>query len=147
MDTIHNRFLGSRENETMRPPARRQVLVTALVIGSLALSGCLTYNPSVTMETTDSTVFDTISVTESWASGRVRATAHLTSSPAAGNVTQITVIRDNGETFSTRPVDPGQTTVILHLPPNQNATLVASDTINGTTLATLNVTTSGNTLF
>lgn len=131
----------------MCPTARQQSLMAVLVIGLLALSGCLTYNPSVTAETADSSVFETVSVNESWASGRVRATATLTSSPAAGNVTQITVIRENGETFSTSPVDPGQTTVVLYLPPNQNATLVASDTINGTTIATLNVTTNGNKLF
>lgn len=131
----------------MRPTARRQVLVAVLVIGSVTLGGCLTYNPSVTPETTNSTVFETVSVNESWASGRIRATARLTSSPAAGNVTQITVIRENGESFSTTPVDPGQTTAVLYLPPNQNATLVASDTINGTTIATLNVTTNGNTFF
>lgn len=131
----------------MRPTNRQQGVMAVLVIGLLAFSGCLTYNPSVMTETANSSVFDTVSITESWASGRVRATAHLTSSPAAGNVTQITVIRDNGKTFSTSPVDPGQTAVVLHLPPNQNATLVASDTINGTTIATLNVTTDGNKLF
>ena len=131
----------------MCPTIRRQVLVTVLVIGLLALGGCLTYNPSVSMETTTSNVFETVSVNESWASGRIRATAHLTSSPVAGNVTQITVIGENGKSFSTSSVDPGQTSVLLRLPPNQHVTLVASDTINGTTLATLNVTTSGTTLF
>ena len=131
----------------MRPTARRQILVAILLVGSLSLGGCLTVNPAVTPETTNSSVFETLSVNESWASGRIRTTAKLTSSPAAGNVTQITVIQANGETFSTRQVDPGQTTVILMLPPNQNATLVASNTINGTTLATLNVTTGGNKLF
>lgn len=131
----------------MRPTARRQVLVAVLVIGSVTLGGCLTLNPSVTPETSNSTVFKNFSVTESWASQRVQTTATLTSSPATKNVTQITVIGENGKTFSTRRVDPGQTTIILQLPPNQNATLVASDTINGTTIETLNVTTSGNKLF
>jgi hypothetical protein len=131
----------------MRPTARQQGLMAVLVIGLLALGGCLTYNPSVTTETTTSNVFETVSVNESWASGRIRATAHLTSSPAAGNVTQITVIGENGKSFSTSPVDPGQTSVLIMLPPNQHVTLVASDTINGTTLATQNVTTSGTTLF
>lgn len=121
--------------------------MTVLVIGSITLGGCLTLNPSVTPETTDSSVFKNVSVTESWASQRVQTTATLTSSPPAKNVTQITVISENGKTFSTRRVDPGQTTVILQLPPNQNATLVASDTVNGTTIATLNVTTGGNKIF
>jgi hypothetical protein len=126
---------------------RRQMLVAVLVLGSLTLGGCLTLNPSVTPETTDSSVFKNFSVNESWASQRIQTTATLTSSPAANNVTQITVIGENGKTFSTRQVDPGQTTVILQLPPNEHATLVASDTINGTTLATLNVTTGGNKVF
>jgi hypothetical protein len=131
----------------MHSTVRRQVLVTVLVIGSVMLGGCLTLNPSVTPETTDSSVFKNISINESWASQRIQTTATLTSSPAAENVTQITVIGETGKTFSTRQVDPGQTTVILQLPPNQNATLVASDTVNGTTIATLNVTTSGNKIF
>lgn len=130
----------------MRTTAPRQILDTVLVIGSLMLGGCLTLNPSVTPETTNSSVFENFSINESWASGQTRTTARLTSSPAAGNVTQITVIRANGKTFSTKQIDPGQTTVILMLPPNENATLVASDTVNGTTIATVNVTTDGNKL-
>jgi hypothetical protein len=131
----------------MRTTACRQVLVVVLVVGCLSLGGCLTLNPSVTPETTNSTVFETFSINESWASQRIQTSATLTASPAAKNVTQITVVGENGKTFSTRTVDPGQTTVILQLPPNQNVTLVASDTVNGTTVATLNVTTSGNKIF
>jgi hypothetical protein len=135
------------ERYTMRTTACRQVLVVVLIVGSLSLGGCLTLDPSVTPETTNSTVFETFSINESWASQRIQTTATLTASPAAKNVTQISVIDKNGKTFSTRMVDPGQTTVILQLPPNQNVTLVASDTVNGTTVATLNVTTGGNKIF
>jgi hypothetical protein len=131
----------------MRTTDRRRVLVAVLVIGSVTLGGCLTLNPSVASETTDSSVFKNITVSEAWATYRFQATATLTTSPDAKNVTQITVIGENGKTFSTRQVDPGQTTVVLQLPANQNATLVASDTVNGTTLATLNVTTGGNKIF
>jgi quinol monooxygenase YgiN len=49
----------------MHPTARQQALMAVLVIGLLALSGCLTYNPSVTTETTDSTIFENVSVNES----------------------------------------------------------------------------------
>lgn len=131
----------------MRSTVSRQVFLVILVVGSLTLGGCLTLNPTVTPETTDSSVFKKLTINESWASQRIQTTATLTGSSAADNVTQITVIGENGKTFSTRQVDPGQTTVILQLPPNQNATLVASDTINGTTIETLNVTTGGNKLF
>lgn len=131
----------------MRSTVSRQMFLVVLVVGSLTLGGCLTLNPSVTPETTNSSVFEHFSTNESWASQRIQTTATLTDSPAAANVTQITVIGENGKTFSTRRVDPGQTTVILQFPPNENATLVVSDTINGTTIETLNVTTGGNTLF
>lgn len=131
----------------MRPTTHQQVLVAVLVIGSVAVGGCLTLNPSVTPETNNSSVFKNFTVNESWASQRVQTTIHLTSSSVAKNVTQITVIGENGKTFSMRQVDPGQTTVILQLPPNETVTLVASDSINGTTLATLNVTTGGDNVF
>ncbi len=130
----------------MRDTSRQRVLVAALVVCGLAFSGCLTLDPTVSA-TDNSTVFESLSVSEPWASGQIRVNATLTSSPDAGNVTQITVIRENGEPFSTVAVEPGQTTVQLTLPANQNATLVSSDTINGTTLDTLNVSTGGNKLF
>jgi hypothetical protein len=130
----------------MRYTARQQVLVAVLVIGSLAFGGCLTLTPTVTPETTNSTVFESVSTSESWSSQRIRATVRLTSSPAAGDVNQITVIGENNKTFSFRNLDPGQTKVILQLSTNRNVTLVASDTVNGTTVATLNVTTGGNTV-
>lgn len=122
----------------------QQVLVAAVVLVSLTFGGCLTLNPSVMANTDDSTVFESFSISESWASQRVRVSATLTSSSDAGNVTQITVVKQNGKTFSTVEIDPGQTSVVLELPANQNVTLVASDTINGTTIEKLNVSTGGN---
>lgn len=130
----------------MAEPSQRMVLLATLLVVSLTFSGCLTLNPSATPETNNSTVFERLAVDEPWAGQQIRATATLASSPAAGNVTQITVINENGKTFSSTMVDPGQTTVLLELPTNQNATLVASDNINGTTIEKLNVTTSGDTI-
>jgi hypothetical protein len=123
-----------------------RVLVAALLVCSLAFGGCLTLDPTVSADTNDSAVFESISVNESWASQRVRATATLASSPEAGNVTQITVVKENGKTFSTVNTKPGQTSVVLELPANRNSTLVASDTVNGTTIEKLNVSTGGNKL-
>jgi hypothetical protein len=130
----------------MHHTARRQVLVAVLVIVSLSFSGCLTLNASVTADTGDSTVFKQVSVSESWSSQKVRVNATLRSSPAAGNVTHIAVIQSNGEVFSTSQVASGQTTVLLFVPANQNATLVASNTVNSTTLDTLNISVSGDKL-
>jgi hypothetical protein len=123
---------------------RRRALVVVLVIIGLSFSGCLTLSPTVTPETSDSTVFENVSASESWSSQRIRATVRLTSAPAAGDVNQITVIGENNKTFSKRNLDPGQTKVVIQLPTDGNVTLVASDTVNGTTIATLNVTTGGN---
>lgn len=123
-----------------------QVFVAAMVVCSLAFGGCLTLDPTISADTSDSAVFERISVSESWSSQRVRAEATLASSPEAGNVTQITVVKANGKTFSTVNTDPGQTSVVLELPANRNSTLVASDTVNGTTIEKLNVTTGGNKL-
>ncbi|WP_435076356.1 hypothetical protein [Halococcus sp. AFM35] len=130
----------------MSDGSRWRVLVAALLVCSLAFGGCLTLDPTVSADTNDSAVFERISVDESWASQRVRATATLASSPAAGNVTQITVVTENGKTFSTVNTDPGQTSVVLELPANRDSTLVASDTVNGTTIEKLNVSTGGNKL-
>lgn len=127
----------------MSDGSHRRVLVAAMVVFGLAFSGCLTLDPTVAT-TDDSSVFESLSVSEPWASQQVRVNATLSSSPDAGNVTQITVIKENGETFSTAEVAPGQTSVLLELPANRNATLVSSDTINGTTLDTFNVSTGGN---
>ena len=132
--------------ERMNGGCHRRVLVAAVVISSLAFGGCLTLDPTVSVEPNNSTVFESVSVDEPWSSQRVRANATLSSSPDAGNVSQITVIRENGVTFSTTNTDPGQTSVTLQLPANENSTVVSSDSTNGTTIEELNVTTGGNRL-
>lgn len=129
----------------MSHPSRGRVLLVAMVVCSLAFGGCLTLDPAVTANTNDSAVFESVSVSESWSSQRVRASASLATNPA-GNVTQITVVAEDSTTFSVVNTDPGQTSVVLELPANRNATLVAADTVNGTTIEKLNVTASGNEL-
>jgi len=115
-----------------------------LLVFAIVSSGCLSVDPSVQAPTDDSDVFKEITVKEPWASNNVRVDATLRATPAARNVTMITVVRENGRSFSTREVDSGQTNVSLALPTNQNATLVTSNSVNGTTIENLNVTTSGN---
>lgn len=121
----------------------KQALVAAMVVSSLAFGGCLTLDPSVTADTSDSAVFESLSVSESWATQRVRAEATLRSTPEAGNVTRITVVRENGRRYEAVDVASGQTTVVVPLPANENVTLVASNAVNSTTVGTLNVTTRG----
>jgi starvation-inducible outer membrane lipoprotein len=125
----------------------RRILLVLLVGGSLAVSGCVTLNPTVTAETANSPVFESVSVSEPWAGKHVRVTATLRSTPAARNVTKITVIRPNGKPFSTEQIASGQSTVSLSVPTNRNATLVAINTVNSTTIDKLNISTSGNTIF
>ncbi|EMA43862.1 hypothetical protein [Halococcus saccharolyticus] len=122
----------------------RHVLVAAMVVLVFAFGGCLTLEPSITTETSDSSVFDGLSATEPWTGSGVRVNATLRSTGDAGNVTQITVIKANGRSFQTIPVDPGQTTVIFTVPANQNSSIVASNTANSTTIETVNVTADGN---
>lgn len=125
----------------------RRILLATLLVVSLTVSGCLTLNPSVTAEPNTDPVFDTLSTETPWAGHHVRVTATLKSTPAASNVTTISVIGANNQSYTTVSVASGQTTVILWVPTNQNATLVATNSVNSTTLATLNVTTSGHRVF
>ena len=121
-----------------------RALLATLLVCSLVLGGCLTLSPTVSADTNDSAVFEDLSPTESWSASGIRVNATLGSTPAASNVTSTAVIQGNGRTYETVDVASGQSTVILTLPPNANATLVASNSVNSTTIGTLNVTTGGN---
>ncbi len=121
-----------------------RICVATILVFTLSLSGCVTVDPVVTADTSDSTVFKQVSATEPWSGSGVRTEATLRPSDEAKNVTTITVIKENGRTFQTTSVDSGQTTVILSLPAHQNVTLVASNSVNSTTIEKLNVTTSGD---
>ena len=122
---------------------RRRVLALIIVFG-LTFSGCLTLGPSLTADTSESAVFESLSTDEPWAGNHVRVNATLRSSPEASNTTTITVIGENKQEYTTISVASGQTTVPLWIPTNEDLTLVASNSINSTTTGTLNVTSSGN---
>ena len=122
----------------------QRILVAAIVVVGVAFGGCLTLDPTITAETSDSTVFKSLSATEPWTGSGTRVNATLRSTGAADNVTQLTVIKANGRSIQTIDVDSGQTTVIFTVPANQNSTIVASNTANSTTLETVNVTAGGN---
>jgi hypothetical protein len=128
----------------MAGPSRHALAVLVVVV--VASSGCLTLGPSISADTGESAVFESLSVDEPWASEHVRVNATLRSTPAAGNVTTITIIGENNQQYDTVSVASGQTVVPLWLPANRNATLVASNSVNSTTLGTLNVSTGGNQL-
>ena len=127
--------------------ALRRLLLAAAVVVALAFSGCLTLGPTVSADTGNSTVFESVSATESWSGPGVRVNATLESTPQAQNVTTLTVIKQNGRAYETVSVDPGQTTVVFTVPAGESATIVASNSVNSTTIEELNVSTGGNRLF
>lgn len=131
----------------MAENSRRVALLTLLILFGFTVSGCLTLSPSVTADTSESTVFKSLSIDEPWASEHVRVNATLRSTPTAENVTSITIIGENGRQYSTVSVASGQTVVPLWIPASRNSTLVASNSVNSTTLGTLNVTSGGNKVF
>lgn len=127
--------------------ALRRLLLAAAVVVALAFSGCLTLGPTVSADTGNSTVFESVSATESWSGPGVRVNATLESTPQAQNVTTLTVIKQNGRAYETVSVDPGQTTVVFTVPAGESATIVASNSVNSTTIEELNVSAGGNRLF
>jgi hypothetical protein len=127
----------------VEPPRRALAIFVVLVV---VFSGCLTLDPSVAANTGESAVFESLSVEEPWASEHVRVNATLASTPAAGNVTTITIIGANGREYDTVSVASGQSVVPLWVPAGRNATLVATNSVNSTTLDTLNISTGGNRL-
>jgi hypothetical protein len=126
----------------MTGPSRR--VLTVFVVVVFVCSGCLTLDPSISGATSESAVFESVTVEEPWASGHVRVNATLAATPAAGNVTTITIIGEDNQKYDTVSVASGQSVVPLWVPTNRNATLVASNSVNSTTLDTLNVSTGGS---
>lgn len=135
-----NRFVKKRPNEAVY--CSRTLLATVLIC-VLVLSGCLSVSPSVRIATNDSAVFDELTIDEPWASNHVWVNTTFTSTPSASNVTTVSVIQENGRVFSTQQVVSGQTNVLLALPTNQNATLVASNAANSTTIEKTNISITG----
>jgi hypothetical protein len=129
----------------MAGPRRRPLLVSLLVVSSLGLGGCLTLNPTVGVDTDNSTVFKDASTSEPWVSGRVKVSITLASNATTTqDVSKLAVISASGSDFDTVTLDSGQTSATVYVPANQNATLVAIGTTNGTTIETRTIRTGGN---
>lgn len=124
-------------------PRRALAVLVVLVVVS---SGCLTLDPTIAADTSGSAVFESVSTDEPWAGDYVRVNTTLRSTPAAGNVTSITVIDENSREYGTVSVASGQTVVPIWVPAGRNSTLVATNSVNSTTLDTLNVSGTGNEL-
>ena len=124
--------------------AKTQYLIGVLLVLVVVSSGCVTMNPSVNANTSSSSVFESLSVTEPWAGHHTQVNASLKSTPDAKNTTLITVIGSNNQAYTTVSVASGQTSVTVWIPTGQSSTLVASNDVNSTTLDTLNVSSDGN---
>ena len=127
---------------------RRRVLASVVLVIALGFGGCLTLSPTVTADTGDSTVFEGVSTDEPWASGRVKTAVTLTpNATTEQGVSKLVVITESGSSFDTTTVEPGQTSGIsLYLPANENTTITAVNTVNGSIVDTQAVTTDGNEL-
>ncbi|WP_273836611.1 hypothetical protein [Halococcus sp. PRR34] len=118
-------------------------LLAALVVVVSASSGCLALDPRVSLDTADSAVFESASTSGSWAAGQVATNVTFTSNATtSAGVTRLNVIAD-GQTFDTAVLDSGQSSATILLPTNGTATVVAANTVNGTTVETRNATITG----
>lgn len=128
------------------PPVRRRIAAFALLCLVLG-SGCLTLGPTVSTPDSESAVFGDVTTQEPWASRSIRASVTLSpEATTAHGVTRLAVIDERGSTFDTAKLESGQTSVTVYLPSNQNATLVATNTVNGTVVARQSTSTGGDTI-
>jgi hypothetical protein len=128
--------------------SRRRFLATLPLVGGLALGGCLTLDPTVSATVDDSAVFEKISTSEPWVSGRIKTSVTLApNATSEGSVTDLTVTTESGKAFDSTTVASGQTSgLTLYLPAGENATITATDSVNGTVVETQTVRTGGNEL-
>ena len=135
-------------------PSHRRLLVCLLLVASFGLGGCLTLNPTVSANTHNSTVFESFSTDDSWATGRIKASIVLApNATTSQGVSKLTVIDETGTQFDTASVSTGQiasgqtSLTTLYLPANQNVTVNAVNTTSGNTIETRTVETGGNEVF
>lgn len=130
---------------TDRTVDRRRVLAATVAVGTAGFGGCLTLRPTVSADVGGSRVFDSITVSEPWASIRVRAKVKLTpEATTERGVSDLNVIAASGSTFWTGSVDVGQTSVsTVQLPTNQTSTIFAI-TSSGSVVERLEVTAGGD---
>ena len=123
---------------------RRSVLVLLAI--AVACGGCITAQPTLDSTTTDPAVFESISTADPWGTSSLQTSVTLASRATTGEgITELSVVTANGSSFYTTSLDAGQTSVTLPLPMGSSQ-IIATNTVNGTTVGTANVTVSGNTL-
>ncbi|MCO8244179.1 MULTISPECIES: twin-arginine translocation signal domain-containing protein [unclassified Haladaptatus] len=135
---------GNDAGESKNRRSRRTFLGAVAAAGLVGTSGCVTLDPKARVSGTDeSKIFEKVSVSEPWASGRVSASVSLT--PAATTeygVRELTVISSSGSEFDTGTVQSGQTSKTVFVPVGKS-TLSAVD-YDGKTVDSVTVTVGGN---
>lgn len=123
-------------------------LLAVVALGALLVtSGCLTTDPAVELNTTESAVFAEASASGSVAIGQVNAKLSLVPNATTDEgVDRLLVVAPNGETFHRTTLDSGQSSAAVLLPPDGSATIVAANTVNGTVVETRNATITGDSL-
>ena len=124
----------------------RSRLLVLVVVVALVGSGCVTAQPTITVDSSSPTVFEGFSTSDAWGTSSVQASVSLT--PRATTelgVTKLSVTTESGKSFYTTTIDAGQTAVTLPLPTGTTATVIAVNTVNGTTVGSANVTVTGTT--
>jgi hypothetical protein len=131
-------------NEGENRRSRRTFLGAAAAAGLIGTGGCLTLDPKLSVTGIgDSEVFEKVSVSEPWASGRVSASVSLTSDATTRyGVRKLTVISSSGSEFDTGTVQSGQTSKKVFIPVGKS-TLSAVD-FDGKTVDTVSVKVGGN---
>lgn len=130
-------------DEVKHRRSRRAFLGAVATAGLVGTSGCLTLDPTVSVSGAgNSNVFEKVSVSEPWASGRVAASVGLTRTATTEyGVRKLTVISSSGSKFDTGTVESGQTSKTVFVPVGKS-TLSAVD-YDGKTVDSVTVTVSG----
>ena len=127
--------------------SRVQLLAVVALGMLLVISGCLTTDPAVELNTTESTVFAGAATDGAVAVGQVNTKLRLVPNATTDEgVDRISGIAPNGETFHRTTLDSGQSSASVLLPPDGSATVVAANTVNGTVVETRNATVTGDSL-
>jgi hypothetical protein len=121
-------------------------LTAIFAIGLLVSGGCITAQPTIEFTSDDSDVFEDISTADRWGVSSVQSSVTLaTGATTTEGVTSLSVVTQDGGSYYTTTVDAGQTSVTLPLPLNTPATIVATNTVNGTTVGNATVRISDDT--
>lgn len=116
------------------------MLAVAIVCG-----GCITTQPALDSTTNDSAVFESVSTADPLGTSSLQASITLVpGATTSKGVTALSVVTANGSSFYTTSIDSGQTSVTLPIPTGTSR-VIATNTVNGTTVGMATVTVSGNT--